>query len=505
MNVLYALSHQTDWVDFAREMERRLSWQPVYWLTSHLVEPFICKNFPNCVTHLYPHVIQGKSPQGYNVYQPAILDEKVMVAYASELDQALKMMDRMDSGNAFSYNERKRYALRILNYALNITEWFKPEIAVFTETPHHATQFILFSVLKKQGVKTIMFKPVFIYDLRLLIYNDITDDPFFTLKDFKLHEQVDVTVEKRISDYINRLKSDYTQGVPDYMKKVIDTQSHSKAFANTLFRLLKRGKLLTLLEKNRSTNILKLPNTAIEESTPNRFQLYWIKIEGSFRKKKLKRIYDELTVQEPDLSIPFVFVPLQYQPERTSSPDGGGYVDQFLMINLIRKILPKSIPIIIKEHVSQFHPKMDGHLGRWEFQYRDMAALENVFLVSANLTTFSLLDKCLCVATLTGTVGLEAVARKKPVLVFGPGCWYRSLPGAFYVPDANTLSVALREIQRGITFNDQDLTDFLLRYYWITCIGKLTPDYPVNISQSKNVQNLVDAVERYCRNIFKFI
>lgn len=503
MNVLYALSHQADWVDFAREMEKRLSWKPVYWLTSHLVEASIKENFPACVTQLYPDVIRGKSPKGFNMYAPAALDEKVMETYAFELDQALKMMDRLDSGDAFSYNERKRYALRILNYALNIVDWFKPEVAVFTETPHHATQFILYAVLKRSGVKTIMFKPVFIYDLRMLIYNDISDDPFATLKNYTLHDQTDPEVEKRIAEYIVRLRSDYTLGVPDYMKKVIDTQSHSKAFTNTFVRILKKGNLLNLLDKDKSTNILKLPDTSIEDSVPNRFQLYWIKAKGSVRKKKLKRVYDELIVQNPDVSKPFVFIPLQYQPERTSSPDGGGYVDQFLMISLIRKVLPKEVPIIVKEHASQFHPKMDGHLGRWEFQYRDIAALENVFLVSENITTFSLIDTCLCVATLTGTVGLEAVARKKPVLVFGPGCWYRSLPGAFYVPDTESLTAAIKEIQKGVVFRDQDLSDFLLRYYQITFIGKLTPAYPVNISQPENVNNIVQAVERYCRTVFK--
>lgn len=502
MKVIYSLSHQPDWIGFAREMKSRLGWEPQYWLTSAVTDPLVKENFPDCVRHKFPDIIQGNPPEEVNLYRSSAVDENTIREYAFEMDQAIKMMDRLDSGDAFSYNERKRYFTKILNYAHNVLERFGPEVAVFTETPHHATQYILFTVLKKHGVKTIMFKPVYIYSLRLLIYNDIHDDPFKTMERVDLQAQPDRETEKKIEEYITRLKSDYSIAVPDYMKKVIQTPSHSLTFVRTIFRLFRYDSILNLVNRKKSTNTLKLRGQTIEASVPNRLQLYWIKFRGSLKKRKLKKMYDRLVTRQPDLTKPFVFVPLQYQPERTSSPDGGAYVDQFLMINLLRHSLPSTVSILVKEHAAQFHPRMDGHLGRFEFNYRDLSALPNVHLIPETYSSFELIDKCMSLATITGTGGLEAVARKKPVLVFGAGCWYRSLPGVFYTPNAQSLQDALAEIQRGYLFKEIDIFDFLKKFHRISFEAKLTPQYPVDIESTENILNLAGAVEKYVQEVF---
>ncbi len=505
MNVIYSLSHLTDWIGFAKEMESRLGWKPAYWLTSQHTDNLVKDNFPECARHRFLEIIRGVSPSGYDLYSPNSIDATVIRQYAFEMDQAIKMMDRLDSGDAFSYNERKRYFIKILNYALNVYDTFKPEIAVFTETPHHATQYILYAVLKKKGVKTVMFKPVFIFDMRLLIYNGVEDDPVATAGDFTFQSEPDLQVIEQITAYVKRLKSDYSVGAPDYMKQAIRTSSHSRAMFKTALKLLNISNWKKLVDPASSTNILKLKGRSLEESSPSRLQLYWIKVKGSIHKRRLRKLYHKLVTGSPDMHKQFVFVPLQYQPERTSSPDGGAYVDQFLMINLLRKQLPPHVAIFVKEHSAQFHPRMDGHLGRFEFNYRDIAALPNVYLISETYSSFDLIDKCVCLATLTGTAGLEAVARRKPVLVFGPGCWYRSLPGVFYTYDSLSLQAAWSEIERGYHFNDDDVFNFLKKIFRVSFSAKLTPQYPVKISSEENIQNLVTAVQRYALEVMNRI
>lgn len=503
MNVIYSLSHLPDWIGFAKEMKNRLGWEPVYWLTSQYTNNLVKDNFPDCTRHQFLEIIRGVSPSGYDLNKSNGIDANVIREYAFEMDQAIKMMDRLDSGDAFSYNERKRYFIKILNYALNVYDTFKPQLIVFTETPHHATQYILYAVLKKNGVKTLMFKPVFIFDMRLLIYNGVDDDPVVTAGNFTLQPEPDTYVVEQIKAYIKRLNSDYSVGAPDYMKQAIRTSSHSRTMFKTAVKLLNISNWKQLVDPATSTNILKLKDRSLEESSPSRLQLYWIKLKGSVRKKKLRNLYHQLITRSPDMQKQFVFVPLQYQPERTSSPDGGAYVDQFLMINLLRKHLPTHVAIFVKEHSAQFHPRMDGHLGRFEFNYRDIAALPNVYLVSENYPSFDLIDKCTCLATLTGTAGLEAVVRRKPVLVFGPGCWYRSLPGVFYTPDSLSLQTAWSEIEGGYKFNDDDVVNFLKKIFRVSFSAKLTPEYPVKINSAENIQNLVAAVQWYTSEVMK--
>lgn len=502
MKVIYSLSHLPDWVGFAQEMQRRLGWEPVYWLTTNVTDPMVRERFPSTTRQKYVNIIRGVSPPEVDLFKPNVVDENSIREYAYEMDQAIKMMDRLDSGDAFSYHERKRYFLKILNYSLNVVDHFDPDLILFTETPHHATQYILYAVCQKRNVKTLMFKPAMIYDLRLFIYNSVSDDPFQTLGNISLNER-DGSVHAKVAEYIQKLKGDYTKAEPEYMKKQNKTSNHSKTYWKTLGRLLTQEKLKDLLDKERTTNVLKLKGKQLEESVPNRLQLYWIKIRGSFKKRRLKKLYNDLVVKHPDTTKPFVFIPLQYQPERTSSPDGGVYVEQYLMVSLLRNCFPENVPIFIKEHTSQFHPRMEGHLGRFEFNYDDFTKLKNVHLISTTYSSFELIDKCLCVATLTGTVGLEAVARHKPVLIFGAGCWYRSMPGVFYTPDQRSLEAAASRIQRGeVSFNDADFAAFLAKFSAISFRGRLTPTFPLEISSEQNISNFSVAVEKYVKTVF---
>ena len=73
---------------------------------------------------------------------------------------------------------------------------------------------------------------------------------------------------------------------------------------------------------------------------------------------------------------------------------------------------------------------------------RRIAAIQNVEYVASDTSTFDLIKKSRCVATITGTVGWEAVQIGKGVIHFGV-TWYSSLPGAFRWQGAKTLDKAL--------------------------------------------------------------
>lgn len=110
---------------------------------------------------------------------------------------------------------------------------------------------------------------------------------------------------------------------------------------------------------------------------------------------------------------------LQYQPERTTLPEGFGYTQQLLAIRALREAIPTNIKIYVKEHPSIFTNRCVPSQRHPSF-YDDILKIENVALVPINFDTFELLDNALFIATVsTASVGRQALMRGTPVVYFG--------------------------------------------------------------------------------------
>jgi hypothetical protein len=111
-------------------------------------------------------------------------------------------------------------------------------------------------------------------------------------------------------------------------------------------------------------------------------------------------------------------------------------------------------------------------------------------------------------ATVTGTVGVEAIIRGKPVLVFG-AAQYRGQPGVYAVDSAEAVQAALTAIEAGAYV----LKDGLLDAYmddvdklsfpiWEgTWPGALTPDLTVASREVMQAAIYADTMEQqreYC-------
>ncbi|MAG60556.1 hypothetical protein CL619_02100 [archaeon] len=108
----------------------------------------------------------------------------------------------------------------------------------------------------------------------------------------------------------------------------------------------------------------------------------------------------------------FVFFPLHYQPEASTSLWGKWHVDQPCLIEKISKALPAGYKLYVKEHTH-------GASGRPKGFYQKIKGLPNVRLIRPTAKTFDLIQKSSLIATITGTVGWEGIIFQKPVLCFG--------------------------------------------------------------------------------------
>jgi hypothetical protein len=164
--------------------------------------------------------------------------------------------------------------------------------------------------------------------------------------------------------------------------------------------------------------------------------------------------YQRVVQKAPDLETPFVLFPLHHQPEVTTLPLGGRYHDQLRAIEELASIVPPGVRIYVKEH-----PESYGAVRSVDF-YQRLAGIPGATLVDKDLPTPLLLEKSLFVATITGTIGFEALRAGKSALTFGYA-WYNPLPGVFrwedrprfeeivgHAPDRDALRAAFERLLR---------------------------------------------------------
>lgn len=261
-----------------------------------------------------------------------------------------------------------------------------PEFIFFHSTPHETCSWTLGKVAESMGL------PVYTTVSAPLPWKSILRVGLNSPKLIPIETNVDQDKNyEYVEDYLISNKKKYDEAIPSYEKERIEAR---------------KGKFWSW--KKEFFNCFKAKRLKI-------FILYFISV---FRKYSLYKYYQSLAESSLDLSNKFVVVFLHYQPERTSLPEGRFFTQQYHLIKTIRLALPDGYSIYVKEHPSMFVNYMDIRYRDKSF-YRDIASLPNVKLVDIGIDSFTLLDNSVCIATITGTVGVQAFTRGKSVLCFG--------------------------------------------------------------------------------------
>lgn len=143
------------------------------------------------------------------------------------------------------------------------------------------------------------------------------------------------------------------------------------------------------------------------------------------RQHRTAQFYDN-HAHQPDLTKPYVYLPLQAQPEEGVSPRAGAFENQELIAQILAAHLPADVRIYIKEHPHQ------GELFRSEEFYRSLLQIPAVTFVPRTFDTFTLIRKSVAVATATGSAGFEGLFRGKPFIMFGRR-WCQHAPGVYTI------------------------------------------------------------------------
>ena len=470
--------------------------------------------------HDYLDALRGIRPVGFEFADWA-LDAEILEKYHIAETTCLDISDRMDKSYSFSYRERLRLYFSTLSFWLFMIDKYKPKFIIFPQTPHAIYDVALYYVAKKNGIKTFMLLPIVPLKMVLPI-SEIEHPSKDVVKTYQKYLQQpgsDCSISPFHTDYLERHKGCYESAMPDYLKQRLEKENPEKK-SNALYywgRLAAFEKyphyvgvvLNSIIAKVHRTssfffgepppNYLKRPGEPLEKSYISRFEWNMYKLFARRYKRKLTGKYN-VFVKKLDASKNYIYVPLQYQPERTSSPEGGRYSNQLLMIKLISSLLPKNWEIVVKENPSQLLPNTaHGERGRYSYYYSDLAQIPHVRVVSIDTSQFDLIDNCRAVATLTGTTGWEACVRGKPVMAFGYA-WYLGCEGVFRVNNRTECMAAMGEIVGGVTLDPQKVRFFLKALEDHSFEGYLCLKHysdPEEGKRNNNITNILEMLDRF--------
>jgi len=495
MQVMYCVSELLDWVDVATHFEKTKKWKPSLWLTTSVNHNYVKDKFPSIDTINFYNANRGVLNK-LKKEDEIILSSKIIFKYLKYEKIALKMMDRMDpSGYTFNYSERTQLYYNILEYILNYIHSNEIDIVIFNESPHSIFTYLIYAVCVENNIKILRLSPTHINGNTFLTS---------TLESKQLYlEKIYVDVRERryisaeVEDYFSKINGQYNNASPYYMSQIISSNNKSD-----IYKILKASVKFVkyyFKQKNRQS-YTKDKSKSIRETFSNK-ELARTQIKRTIYKIDLQKSYQKYVKQslsDFDLNEKFIYFPLQYQPEKSTSPEGDIFADQYLAINMLSKVSQGRFKIYIKEHISQFSIKLNGEQGRVSSFYEEISLLDNIVFVSTEINSFSLIDKAIAVSTITGTAGFESVIRGKPAIIFGYP-WYKDCIGIFQISDVDELKNAVDLILNKYKINIDDVKCFLQSVFQISEKIYLNNSNKNSIDDKNhnNTNSIINLIENY--------
>ncbi|MBI3633251.1 MAG: hypothetical protein HY226_03100 [Candidatus Vogelbacteria bacterium] len=456
-------------IEIAKKLKK--NHQILYWTACDIGVDVDPADFPGTVFHDHDDAYMGIPPKNFDLseIEPVGMD---LIGQMYETESVvLTMMNKRFEG--VGVLERKHIYYHYLSYWNYILKKFSPERIIFPALPHTVYNYVLFSLAKKLGIKTLIFEPTSIRDRTF-----ITED--FTIGSDKLRDKISALKGKSYT--VNNLSSDIKKY---YLKQIDVGQNNSPEYVKRFFDMY------------RGYNLLRLKFGVICKQIAKPSFLV-----SSFRfiKRKFGRnsISDYVRLQWiPDFNKKYIYMPLHYQPEGTTSPLGDAFVDQILAVEVLSKSLPPGWLIYVKEHPAEWTPRALEYFSyRHKGYYEEMVKNKNVKLMPMDTDTYTLIRNSQAVASITGTACWEGLLRGKPAIVFGHA-WYRDCGGVYKVSNFSDTKMAIKKIIDSPIVESQEVVNYLVALDATTFKGFRSGWYQdaADISVEENIVNHVHAIE----------
>ena len=175
----------------------------------------------------------------------------------------------------------------------------------------------------------------------------------------------------------------------------------------------------------------------------------YFKLHNSYLRilKKQIKNYNKLKTSNIDLSKPYIYLALHYQPEASTLPEGMIFSDQLLIARNLAEALPKDWKLVIKEHPRQMTYDLRAMHARNNIYYENFLKNNNVIFASTDLDQNLLIEKCKITATVSGSVGWEGLLKLKPSILFSEN-WHSRCNSSRYVSSKNEIEYAINNLSK---------------------------------------------------------
>ena len=337
----------------------------------------------------------------------------------------LKQADRFLTS---CYQERKdKYLqyLRTWNHLLDA----KLDFAIFKNIPHEGYDYIVYCLCKLKGIQTFCFYALPIRPnkgVMLHMLQDIREpglDIFENFKSLSQSSSIPDTSESTLLDYYDELAHS-----EDNFLSFTRAEKNTMGIFGLFTKLISRffGALFSMEVFSLHHRIRRAIHNYIF------YDRYFMPIHA------FNREYSKISVA-PSLDERYIYFPMHFQPEASTSPLAGEFVDLLLIIQMLSYHAGSNIKIYVKEHPRQGLSSKSIHF------LKDALRCPNVVFINNEVHTSEVIKNSLAVATCSGSAGIEGLLNKKPILMFG-NRFYQYAPGVFQIRSNADLQSAIKKI-----------------------------------------------------------
>ena len=434
------------------------------------------------------------------------LDNEILNEFYECEVRVLEMISRVN--DRLTLHERKDLYYKNLRYWLwkiNITNI---NLFISDNIPHEVFDYVIYKICKFLKIKTIMFhelpsKPHRHIMIHMVDNIESLGKDIYEKYNNLLLDKKDVykkNLQKELINYKDDMKKDpceliqFTQKDKklNFLKIIFLWISHNlQSFLNSI-RLERK---FMISEKLDNFEIINFFLKTIFKKVINFLSRIYIASLYLLRLKVIPiNFYKQNCLKKVNLTCNYIYFPLHFQPELSTSPLAENYNSQELIISNISSSLPENTLLYVKEH-----PRISKNRGL-KF-YEDLLKINNVRFISSNFNSYTLIDNAIAVATATGSVGWEAFHRDKPVLMFGRR-FYQYAPGVYKINSYDECCLAIDKI-----INKKDNNKVLKEKYLLALnefafrgYNSKTKEKISDISKDENINNhykkIVDEVNR---------
>lgn len=502
--VLYNTSNADPFIKVAQKLQKEHGLEPVYWIGFNYdhSEELVPKTFPGICYQSYTHAWRGIFNEEVKKKAPECYIDVDFLNDMSRYElQALKMMDRLDYDRySFNYMERERHYYNLIKSWLAVFEIYNPELVISSTNPHRVYDYVLYLLCMVRHVPFITLQFSMTTEWTWINNNIYTIGDQFeaSYKKYLAKDKLSINdLPKEIRIETERVLKNYSEAIPYYM---VETKKESKKNSN-LFSLLlmyyrkydlfgnkgllSTGKVPSLMRKRRGYSLEEGNLTLWDSIVQKRKKILYSKM--------LAKYYASLSTH-PKVEDKYILCALHYQPEETTSPSGDIFVNQTLCVETILRNTPDDILIYVKEHPSQFTANMLGQTSRIKEFYSDLIKNSRVRIIPVEYNTYSLIDGALAVSTISGTIGWEAVMRRKPVIMFGM-FWYERMPGVLRITNSSSASEMFEFINKYV-YDEHGILAYLMAFAEnsFKCYQYNGMKERMDITEEECVNNIVNAI-----------